>query len=77
MLLHDAANNQLPTPGKPGKGDIVELLEERNITYTTWDGWYRLDAEERRQGELEGRERKKIVEWDEMVNASNSVPVVG
>ena len=74
MLLHDAANNQLPTPGK---GDIVELLEERNITYTTWDGWYRLDAEERRQGELEGRERKKIVEWDEMVNASNSVPVVG
>ena len=74
MLLHDAANDQLPTPGK---GDIVELLEERNITYTTWDGWYRLDAEERRQGELEGRERKKIVEWDEMVNASNSVPVVG
>lgn len=77
MLLHDAANDQLPMPGKPGKGDIVELLEERNITYTTWDGWYRLDAEERRQGELEGRERKKIVEWDEMVNASNSVPVVG
>lgn len=74
MLLHDAANDQLPTPGK---GDIVELLEERNITYTTGDGWYRLDAEERRQGELEGRERKKIVEWNEMVNASNSVPVVG
>ena len=30
-----------------------------------------LDAAERALGEAEGRERKKIVEWDDMVNASH------
>ena len=34
---------------------------------TTWEGWHRLDAAERAAGEPHGRERIKIVEWDEMV----------
>ncbi len=34
---------------------------------TTWEGWHRLDAAERALGEAEGRERKKIVEWEDMV----------
>ena len=73
MLLTDAAEGKLPAPVH---ADVVTLLDERNIEYTTWDGWHLLDAEERRSGESEGRERKKIVEWEEMVRVSRSVPVV-
>ncbi|AKK03756.1 FAD-dependent oxidoreductase [Corynebacterium epidermidicanis] len=50
--------------------DVVELLNARGISTTTWDGWYALDAAERAAGETEGRERKKIVEWDDMLAAS-------
>lgn len=73
MLLADAAAGKLSAPQRD---DLVDLLESRDIAYTTWDGWHLLDAEERRQGELEGRERKKIVEWEDMVEVSRSVPVI-
>lgn len=67
MLLTDAANGTL---NAPTAGDITELLNEKNIEFTTWDGWHALDAAERAQGEPEGRERKKIVEWEDMVTHS-------
>ncbi|MDU0479363.1 FAD-dependent oxidoreductase [Staphylococcus chromogenes] len=52
-------------------GDVVDLLTERGIDTTSWQGWYALDAVERAAGEAEGRERKKVVEWAEMVSASH------
>ena len=52
-------------------GTLRELLAERGIPVTTWDGWHNLDAAERALGEAEGRERKKIVEWDQMVTSSH------
>jgi hypothetical protein len=73
MVLADATAGKLSTPRR--EADFIDLLDTRDIAYTTWDGWHLLDAEERRQGELEGRERKKIVEWEDMVQVSRSVPV--
>ncbi|MGD7001526.1 FAD-dependent oxidoreductase [Corynebacterium halotolerans] len=67
MLLADWADGKLVEATRPEPDAVVQMLEERGIAVTTWDGWYRLDAAERAQGEAEGRERKKIVEWDEMV----------
>ena len=69
MLIADAAAGKLATPSHTGPDEILELLDERNIPYTTWDGWYRLDEAERKLGEQSAlpRERKKIVEWEEMV----------
>ncbi|AKK02222.1 FAD-dependent oxidoreductase [Corynebacterium epidermidicanis] len=67
MLLADFEAGRLEQPSSPSPEAIIELLKEREIAYTTWDGWYQLDAAEKALGEAEGRERKKIVEWDEMV----------
>ena len=70
MLIADALAGRL-TPRTP-TGDITEYLEAQGIPYTTWDGWHKLDAHERSLGSAEGRERKKVVEWDEMVAHSRS-----
>ncbi|MGP6175585.1 FAD-dependent oxidoreductase [Corynebacterium sp. A21] len=75
MLLADAAAGKLTAPARPEQGAIIELLDDRGIAYTTWEGWYRLDAAERELGEPEGRERKKIVDWEEMVKHAKAVPV--
>ena len=70
MLIADALAGRL-TPRTATK-DITEYLETQGIPYTTWDGWHKLDAHERSLGSAEGRERKKVVEWDEMVAHSRS-----
>ncbi len=67
MLLEDWKAGSLSAPANPDDDAVVKFLESRGIAVTTWDGWARLDAAERALGEAEGRERKKIVEWDEMV----------
>ena len=67
MLLSDYRTSKLPAPANPDREQVLELLESRNIAYTTWKGWYNLDAHERALGEAEGRERKKVVEWEDMV----------
>ncbi|NMB23386.1 MAG: FAD-dependent oxidoreductase [Corynebacterium sp.] len=67
MLLADYAAGSLPAPANPDTDAIIELLDDRKIPYTTWSGWHLLDAAEREAGEQEGRERKKIVEWNDMV----------
>ena len=75
MLIADAVAGNLTPRTHEGPEAIVELLDARGIAYTTWQGWYRLDAEERALGEAEGRERKKIVDWEEMVSHARAVPV--
>ena len=71
MLIADADAGKLTAPVHEDPDAILGLLDERSIDYTTWDGWYRLDEAERKLGEecaTHSRERKKIVEWDEMVS---------
>lgn len=67
MLVADAEAGKLTHNNDE---DIVELLKANGVDYLTWDGWKNLDAAERALGEAEGRERKKYVEWDEMVSHS-------
>lgn len=79
MLFEDAAAGKLASPKHDNPDAIIDLLTERGIAYTTWDGWYRLDAEERKRGENDSllpRERKKIVEWEDMVAHARAVPQV-
>ena len=49
---------------------IIELLQERGIEFTDVEGWIRLDAHERSLGNLQGRERIKVVPRDEMIQVS-------
>ena len=67
MLLADYAAGTLTDPTEPAIDAILSFLKTKEIPYTTWDGWHRLDTAERALGAPEGRERKKIVEWDDMV----------
>ncbi|WP_410871198.1 FAD-dependent oxidoreductase [Nocardia sp. A7] len=67
--LLDDAKTFAPAP-KPELDAVTEFLEGKGIPFTTWAGWYRLDAHERALGEPEGRERVKVVEREDMLRAS-------
>ena len=64
------ADSEAGTLSHSNDADITELLEAKGVEYLTWEGWKNLDAAERALGELEGRERKKYVEWEDMVRFS-------
>lgn len=55
---------------EPATDAVVEFLSQREVQYTTWEGWHRLDAHERSLGEAEGRERVKVVERATMLEVS-------
>ena len=77
FLLEDRLT--LPPAQNPDPQAIIDLLEERGIEYTTWEGWNRLDAHElalgaewSASGQADGvvRERIKVVPREEMVKIS-------
>ena len=73
MLIADADAGKLAAPTHTGADEIFDLLRERGVDYATWEGWYKLDEAERALGAADAnfpRERKKIVEWDEMLGHS-------
>ncbi|MGW0830597.1 FAD-dependent oxidoreductase [Streptomyces prunicolor] len=71
-LLDDHANGRLHTPVSPDPEAVEAFFAERNVRFTTWDGWYQLDAAEKALGEPQGRERVKIVEREDMLRASGA-----
>ena len=75
MLVADAAAGRLAAPSHTGADDIFDLLRERGVDYATWEGWYKLDEAERALGAADPnfpRERKKIVEWEDMLGHSRA-----
>ncbi|WP_175934370.1 FAD-dependent oxidoreductase [Corynebacterium sp. Marseille-P4321] len=73
MLVADALAGRLTAPVHEDPDAILELLRGRGVEVTSWDGWYKLDEAERNLGAGDAdhpRERKKIVEWEDMVEAS-------
>lgn len=71
-LVADAEAGALPA--RTVEGDVLDLLDEREVAYTTWDGWLALDAHERALGESHAhtRERVKVVPRDEQVAISRA-----
>lgn len=72
---HDAGRGH--DPAHPGEDSVVDYLRSLGQDPLTWEQWRNLDAAERARGEAEGRERKKLVEWADMVAASKGEPVDG
>ena len=75
MLIADADAGKLAAPTHTGADDIFDLLRERGVDYATWEGWYKLDEAERALGAADPtfpRERKKIVEWEDMLGHSRA-----
>jgi len=71
-LVADAVEGRLAAPAVDL--DVLDLLDEREVAYTTWDGWLALDAHERDLGatHLHSRERVKVVPRDEQVEISRA-----
>ena len=69
-LIADAQAGLLPAP--VDTSDVLDLLDDRDVEYTTWDGWLALDAHERDLGATHEftRERVKVVPRDEQVSRS-------
>ncbi|MDQ1596319.1 MAG: ferredoxin/flavodoxin---NADP+ reductase [Arthrobacter pascens] len=79
FLLEDRLT--LPPAKNPDPQAIIDLLEERGIEYTTWEGWNRLNAHEAALGTAwsesaaaDGvvRERIKVVPREEMIEISRA-----
>jgi ferredoxin--NADP+ reductase len=47
-------------PAEPSEDSVTALLDSKAVDYVTWADWLRVDAEEVRLGEVEGRERIKL-----------------
>jgi ferredoxin--NADP+ reductase len=75
-LVSDIEAGALSSPTVDG--DVLDVLDERDVAYTTWDGWLALDAHERELGEthLHTRERVKVVPRDEQVSISRAGTLV-
>jgi ferredoxin--NADP+ reductase len=76
-LVADASAGVLTAPTVDV--DVLDLLDEREVAYTTWDGWLALDAHERALGAAHEhtRERVKVVPRDEQVELSRSGSLLG
>ena len=76
-LVADAQAGALTAPVETA--DVLTVLDEREVPYTTWDGWLVLDAHERALGSAHThtRERVKVVPRDEQVDVSRSGALIG
>ena len=54
-------------PASPSEDSITELLTSRKIDFVGWPEWLRIDAEEKRLGEAQERERIKLVEREDFL----------
>ncbi|MFE3165045.1 FAD-dependent oxidoreductase [Streptomyces sp. NPDC059224] len=71
-LLDDHAHGRLHTPATPDPEAVDAFLAERRVHFTTWAGWYKLDAAEKALGEPQSRERVKIVDREDMLRESGA-----
>lgn len=64
-ILDDLDAGVLPVP-EGRAGSLAHLLRERGVDVVDAAGWRAIDAEERRRGAVQGRERVKLVDVAEM-----------
>ncbi|CAB4564266.1 MAG: pyridine nucleotide-disulfide oxidoreductase [Actinobacteria bacterium] len=57
-------------PASPLEDSITDLLTSRKIDYVGWPEWLRIDAEEKRLGEAQERERIKLVEREDFLTVA-------
>jgi len=57
-------------PGQPEAEAIEDTLTARGVDFMQWPGWLKVDSEEKRLGELSGRERLKLHNRAQMLDIS-------
>ncbi|MHB1165145.1 MAG: FAD-dependent oxidoreductase [Candidatus Nanopelagicales bacterium] len=71
-LLEDAVAGVLPEPASPTATEFDALLAERGVEVVTTAGWRRIDAAERAQGAVRGRDRTTIHDAAALLGAARS-----
>lgn len=72
-LLNDLSGLRVPETCDPDA--ILAHLAANGVDYTTWAEWERLDAREVSLGEVQGRERVKVVPREDMIRAGRDALV--
>ena len=72
-LLDDLPGLRTPETRDPDA--ILERLSANGVDYTTWAEWERLDGHEVSLGEVQGRERVKVVAREDMIRAGRDALV--
>lgn len=72
-LLSDLPGLRVPEVTDPDA--ILTNLAAKDVDYTTWAEWERLDAHEISRGEVQGRERVKVVAREDMIRAGREALV--
>ncbi|GFP79937.1 nadph:adrenodoxin oxidoreductase mitochondrial [Phtheirospermum japonicum] len=57
-------------PPKPGREGLVHLLDSRNNRVVSFDGWEKIDVEEKRRGNLKNKPREKLTTWEELLKVA-------
>ena len=70
-LLRDRAAGALGD-GDGGREGIAPLLAAQAAPVVDFAGWLRIDAEERRRGEAQGKPREKLTDVDEMLRFASA-----
>ena len=61
---YDADIHSLLDDARPSRRDIRPLLEQRNIAYTSWEGWHhRSDASQ------------PSIDWQDLISSARGIPV--
>ncbi len=68
QILED--KNNWWQPASPSEDSVTELLTSRKIDFVGWPEWLRIDAEEKRLGEAQERERIKLVEREDFLDVA-------
>ncbi|XP_031488736.1 NADPH:adrenodoxin oxidoreductase, mitochondrial isoform X1 [Nymphaea colorata] len=55
-----------------GRAGLVQLLENRGITYVTFSDWEKIDCIERAAGNRKNKPREKIASWGELLRAAKA-----
>jgi ferredoxin--NADP+ reductase len=55
------------SPSAPEEDAVVSLLEGRGVNFVGWPAWLKIDAEEKRLGQSQSRERIKLVEREDFM----------
>jgi ferredoxin--NADP+ reductase len=73
LLLEDARAGRLePKPGVSAEG-VDAFLDEHDVRRVLYTGWTAIDVLERGRGEEQGRPRVKLLSWDELLQAAETV----
>ena len=73
LLLEDVHAGRLSHAEHATAEAVDSLLDERGVRRVVYAGWLSIDGVERSRGEPLGRPRVKLVTWDELLDAAETV----